>query len=183
MPYGKHRGTYVDELPQSYLEWLAMNACDTLPPGLLRAVEQALGGDGTLNGDDVNHRAVTNRPSPRQEAQDYLQHRMSAGRWVPLFLDDLGELLSLREAVVLGIIVNLLKLRADANGYVQLAPAYLLHGPLGLSEEKQDRVLSSLVEKGIIAVRGLGDQRLVRVRFRSLTQLTRFPRRERECQR
>ena len=39
MPFGKHRGTPIDELPNSYLAWLATEATITAP-WLRKAIEE-----------------------------------------------------------------------------------------------------------------------------------------------
>ena len=45
MPFGRHRGTAVADLPRSYLKWL-LTGCDNLQPVLERAVRDALAQHG-----------------------------------------------------------------------------------------------------------------------------------------
>jgi hypothetical protein len=42
MPFGKYRGTPVDEVPESYLLWVLDN-CERIGPTLRRAIEDVLG--------------------------------------------------------------------------------------------------------------------------------------------
>lgn len=61
MPFGKHKGTPIEDVPESYLRWL-LNNCD-LGPIIRRAIEKQLG----IEGDEDNEprqRAWTPPPPP-----------------------------------------------------------------------------------------------------------------------
>jgi hypothetical protein len=41
MPFGRHKGKFLDEIPASYLRWV-LRECDNITPGLRRAIEAAI---------------------------------------------------------------------------------------------------------------------------------------------
>jgi hypothetical protein len=98
-----------------------------------------------------------------------LSDRLRAGSWLPLWLPDL-EKLSPRQAILLGIVLNLSKERADADGWILLTPAYLHNGPLHLSNTKQEELLRALGRLGLLTVSWKGRRR-VRINLTNLKRL------------
>jgi hypothetical protein len=110
--------------------------------------------------------------SYRSDLKCLLSDRLRAGSWLPLFTDDLSQL-TIRQAVVLGIIANLAKERAEPTGWLLLTPAYLRSGPLALSDDQQDAALEALGRLGLIDVtyRGRPAKRHVRINLTALRRL------------
>ena len=69
MPFGKHKGELITEIPEKYLEWLYFN-CD-LSKSLYEAVEAALYG-GDANGYALDKRSI------EQQALTPKQHETAA---------------------------------------------------------------------------------------------------------
>jgi hypothetical protein len=156
-----HKGHYVHELPEAYLNWLMLNAIDTMPPGLRRAVEQALSGDRKPDQDgkhDPDHGSNGHRPrhgagraaTGPSDYAGFLSSEMAAGGWAPSFRSwclALGQ----EAADTLSHILTLAKMKADRDGWAVLSPNYLTSG-IGLTEASQVQVLDRLEQLGIVEI-------------------------------
>ena len=82
MPFGKHAGTYVDELPDSYLQWLFWQ--DFLKPELADAVKIEIAGRWP-NKINIQITEAQPRRQPKKQIKAELQtiYRNMARRYHP----------------------------------------------------------------------------------------------------
>jgi len=177
MPFGKHRGELLDDIPTQYLQWVH-DECDDLRrwPWLKPAVQRILNGDGGELFPANGHRTTPQRKGHRTEGQnsaqqehiDFTTSMMKKGKWFPLPFDFFMEMeLSPSEALLLGRLLNRGRILADEGGWIPAGSKFLSEA-LRLDPADQVEALAGLKRRGLVKIKKDGTGRRVRVQLDEL---------------